>query len=84
MILKRQSTYLTEVDIHTQFLCAIYLKGLFQFRTGEIPPKTHNLIYLLNKIETNPDKHILKFLVKLNEANISTRYPENMDQIQKY
>ncbi|MDN3512776.1 MAG: HEPN domain-containing protein [Candidatus Brocadia sp.] len=59
------------------------LKGLYQERLKEIPPKVHNLVYLLNKIGIKPSEPIGKFLVKLNEASIVTRYPEELDKLQK-
>lgn len=59
------------------------LKGLYQRRLKEEPPKIHNFIYLLNRIGLKPPESIGKFTVKLNEANIATRYPEDMDKLQK-
>ena len=59
------------------------LKGLYQSRLGEIPPKVHNLVYLLNKIGVKPAETIGKFLIKLNEVNIVTRYPEDIDKLQR-
>ena len=59
------------------------LKGLYQSRLGEIPPKVHNLVYLLNKICVKPAETIGKFLIKLNEVNIVTRYPEDIDKLQR-
>lgn len=54
------------------------LKGLYHNELGDIPPKVHNLIYLLNKIGVKPPEHIAKFLIKLNEASIITRYPDDL------
>lgn len=59
------------------------LKGLYQERLQEIPPKVHNLVYLLNKIRIKPSEPVGKFLIKLNEASIVTRYPEELDKLQK-
>lgn len=59
------------------------LKGLYLERLKEIPPKVHNLVYLLNKIGIKPLKPVGKFLIKLNEASIVTRYPEELDTLQK-
>lgn len=59
------------------------LKGLYQKRLNELPPKVHNLIYLLNKIEIKLPEHIGRFLVKLNEASIITRYPDEIDKMQR-
>ncbi|MBI2472146.1 MAG: HEPN domain-containing protein [Planctomycetes bacterium] len=59
------------------------LKGLYLERLKEIPPKTHNLVYLLNKMGVKPSEPTGKFLVKLNEASIVTRYPEELGKLQK-
>lgn len=72
---------------YSVFMCHLSiekaLKGLFQERIEEIPPRTHNLIYLINKIGIKPEKDLGKFIVKLNAASITTRYPESLDEIQK-
>lgn len=72
---------------YSVFMCHLSiekaLKGLCQFTLNELPPKTHNLIYLLNKIEIKPDEKIGRFMIKLNEANIATRYPEDLAILQK-
>ncbi len=59
------------------------LKGLYQYKLKETPPKTHNLLYLLNKLDVNPEKNMGKFIARLNEANIATRYPEDMDVLSR-
>ena len=59
------------------------LKGLYQKRLEEIPPKIHNLIYFLNKMGLKPEESIGKFVVKLNEASVVTRYPEELGKLQK-
>ena len=58
------------------------LKGLYQQNLQEIPPKTHNLIYLLNKIGLRPDEDRGRVITRLNEANIATRYPDDIDKLQ--
>jgi HEPN domain-containing protein len=59
------------------------LKGLYQARLREIPPRVHNLIYLLNKIGMKPPEIQAKFLIKLNEASVPTRYPETLEILKK-
>ncbi|MDL1979715.1 MAG: HEPN domain-containing protein [Deltaproteobacteria bacterium] len=39
------------------------LKGLYSKKLHEVPPKTHNLIYLLNKIGKKPDQKLEKFFL---------------------
>ena len=59
------------------------IKGLFEQRSGLIPPKTHNLVYLLNQLEIKPEKHMANLIATLSEANIATRYPESLEMLQK-
>ena len=59
------------------------LKGLYYEKLRNIPPKSHNLIYLLNEIGIKPPEEPGKFIVKLGEASIPIRYPENLAKIQK-
>ena len=59
------------------------LKGLFQKKLNQQPPRVHNLIYLLNKIGVKPPEAIGRFIVKLNEASVATRYPEEIRKLQK-
>jgi HEPN domain-containing protein len=58
------------------------MKGFYQERLKETPPKTHNLVYLLKKIGIRPPETMGKFIVKLNEASVVTRYPEDIDKLQ--
>jgi len=58
------------------------LKGLYSKKLHEMPPKTHNLIYLLNKIGKRPDQKLEKFITKLNTASVATRYPDDLAKIQ--
>ena len=49
--------------------------------TPGVPPKTHNLIYLLNRIDLKPDEDRGKIITRLSEANIATRYPDDIDRM---
>jgi len=72
---------------YTVFTCHLAvekaLKGLYHKRTCEIPPRTHNLVYLLNKLGIKPEKSMAKSIAVLNQANIATRYPESLEILQK-
>lgn len=69
------------------FLCAVWrprgIKGLYYERHREFPPKSHNLIFLLNGIGIKPPEDMGRFIVRLSEASIPTRYPENLSKVQK-
>ena len=58
------------------------LKGLYYKALDEVPPKTHNLLYLLNKIGKKPELELEKFIIKLNTASVATRYPDDLAKIQ--
>ncbi|MFO7682842.1 MAG: HEPN domain-containing protein [Chloroflexota bacterium] len=58
------------------------LKGLYVNRLDEVPPKTHNLLYLLSKIGLRPEDELGLFITKLNTASIATRYPEDLAKLQ--
>jgi HEPN domain-containing protein len=58
------------------------LKGLYWHSLREPPPKTHNLVYLLNKTGLKPDARQSGVIATLNEANITTRYPDDIDKLQ--
>ncbi|MCF6148980.1 MAG: HEPN domain-containing protein [Candidatus Kuenenia sp.] len=72
---------------YSVFMCHLSiekaLKGLYSHDLKEIPPKTHNLIYLLNKINKRPGMKLEKFVTKLNTASVATRYPDDLDKIQE-
>jgi len=73
--------------IYAVFMCHLAvekaLKGLYYEKRRDIPPKSHTLIYLLNEIGIKPPTEPGKFIVKLNEASVPTRYPENLIKLQK-
>ncbi len=58
------------------------LKGLYEQNLHEAPPKTHNLVFLLDKIGLRPDADKGRFITRLNEANVATRYPDDIDELQ--
>ena len=73
--------------LYAVFMCHLAvekaLKGLYQVKLGKTPPKTHNLAYLLEQTGLSAPQATLEFLVRLNEANIAARYPENLAGMQK-
>ena len=54
------------------------LKGACQKRSGKMPPKTHDLLLLLKRSGLVAEEQMAKFLIRLNQAQIATRYPENL------
>jgi HEPN domain-containing protein len=71
---------------YSVFMCHLSiekaLKALYQYKLGQLPPKTHSLVYLLQSVGLKPLEAIGRFIIKLNESNIATRYPEDLQKLQ--
>jgi HEPN domain-containing protein len=67
------------------FMCHLALekaaKGLYQRRLQQTPPRTHNLLYLLDRIGVRPPGALSEYVASLTEAQIATRYPEDLDAL---
>jgi len=59
------------------------LKGLYQARRGEVPPKTHNLVYLISEAQVEAGEAIRRFLAQLAQAQVAARYPEDLDAVRR-
>ncbi len=57
------------------------LRGLYQFRLNEVPPKVHNLIYLVEKIGLSPSEKLYNAIFELNRVSIPTRYPDDLTKM---
>lgn len=73
--------------IYSIFMCHLSLekglKGLYNKRTGEYPPKSHSLIYFVEKIGLVLKETDLEFLFALNKISVPTRHPENLKELIK-
>ena len=58
------------------------LKGIYQKKLNEIPPRTHSLIQFVNKTQLTPPEKIGEFLVRIDQASVATRYPEDLSKLQ--
>ena len=78
--------YISGRYFYAVFMCHLSiekaLKGLYYKILDEVPPKTHNLLYLVNKIGKKPEQKLEKFITKLNTASLATRYPDDLAKIQ--
>lgn len=57
------------------------LKAAVQEFTNEVPLRTHNLQKLLKQSELEFSKNQTEFLLRLNPHYISTKYPEDIDNL---
>lgn len=73
--------------IYTIFMCHLAiekaLKAKIEEITGKMPPKSHNLRYLVKLSSLEPSEDIFNFLSKLSEVSIPTRYPEDFSMLEK-
>lgn len=71
--------------IYVIYMCHIsiekILKALIHETSGKLPPKTHDLIYLTKLAEVQLSEDLLKFIGKINNASIATRYPEDLSRL---
>ncbi|MDR3286434.1 MAG: HEPN domain-containing protein [Prevotellaceae bacterium] len=72
----------SERNIYCIFMCHLSLekalKGLYRKHTNEIPPKLHNLLYFVNRLNLVPTENDLQFIGMINSLSITTRYPEDL------
>ena len=73
--------------IYAVFLCHLAiekaLKGLLYEQGRALPPKSHSLVLLLTKLDVRPPDPLGKVIVKLSEASIPTRYPDDLAKVQR-
>lgn len=77
----------TKRYVYVLFMCHLatekLIKALYEAITKEMPPKTHNLVLLLNKIALDVPEEHLKTIESLNDISIVTRYPEDIKALVK-
>ncbi|MFH0788814.1 MAG: HEPN domain-containing protein [Pseudomonadota bacterium] len=75
-----------------RYICVVFmchlsiekaLKGLYQIKLSTIPPKVHNLLYFVEAAGITLPDALYDVVFALNRASIPTRYPENLEQMQK-
>ncbi len=59
------------------------LKGLYQQGLDQVPPKVHNLIFLIEKIGLKLPDDLYDLVFNLNRVSIPTRYPDDLQKMQK-
>lgn len=73
--------------IYAVFMCHLSiekaLKGLYTQKLNKTPPKTHNLIFLVEKIKLELSEDLYDFIFTLNGVSVPTRYPDELQKLQK-
>ena len=70
--------------IYVVFMCHLclekMLKGYVIEFVDSFPPYTHNLIRLAQLVKLQLPEELQKFIIKLSDQSIITRYPESLKQ----
>ncbi len=73
--------------IYAVFMCHLSiekaLKGLYAKEFEKEPSKTHNLIYLVEKIKLELPEDLNEFVFLLSRTSVPTRYPDDLKRILK-
>lgn len=71
--------------IHTIFMCHLALEKVLKAKVEEVigkkPPKTHDLNYLVNLAGLSLDKDTVRFVSRLSNLSVSTRYPRDFQEM---
>jgi len=82
-----ESLFIKKQYIHCVFFCHLALektlKGIYVKKKGELPARTHNLLYFVEKLDLKPEKEMDNFLTDLNSMSIPTRYPDSLAKMAK-
>ncbi len=55
------------------------LKGVIAARTGELPPRLHNLMQLAKHVGVKPEVSQARLMRELSEYYFQSRYPDTME-----
>ncbi|MBI5099637.1 MAG: HEPN domain-containing protein [Nitrospirae bacterium] len=73
--------------IYVVFMCHLaiekMIKAVISTEIKELPPKSHSLLYLSQKISIQFPDDIQDFIDKIDNVSIVTRYPEDLKKISK-
>jgi len=71
--------------LYVVFMCHLALektlKAICAEIHGERPPRSHDLLFLVRRLELAVPKTHLEFIGVINNASIPTRYPEDLKRI---
>ncbi len=73
--------------MYAVFMCHLSLekglKAVYAEKLGNEPPKTHNLLYLIEKMKLKLPEDLHDFISTLNRVSVPTRYPDDLQRILK-
>lgn len=70
--------------IYAVFMCHLAiekgLKGVIASR-NELPPRSHDLVFLLERAMPDSNEGHVRFIEMLNDVSVPTRYPDELDRL---
>ena len=84
-----EALFRSEKHVYVVFMCHLSiekaLKGLYARNIEGVPPRTHNLIYLIEKSKLEMPDRLYDFIFTLNGLSVPTRYPDDLrKQLKEY
>ncbi len=75
----------TKRYVYVVFMCHMAiektLKAIIAEKLNKVPPKTHNLLYLIKLADLDIPQEHFDFMAKINNASVVTRYPEDFNNL---
>lgn len=82
-----EAMFKSKRHIYAVFMCHLSiekaLKGIYAQDIEGVPPKTHNLIYLVEKVKLELPDILYDFVFTLNGLSVPTRYPDDLQRLLK-
>jgi HEPN domain-containing protein len=82
-----EAMFETKRYIYVIFMCHLSLEKAFKAfylkKLGSLPPKVHNLLYLIEKIGVPLPKDLYEVVFVLNRTSIPARYPDDLQKMKK-
>jgi HEPN domain-containing protein len=82
-----EAMFISKRYIYAVFMCHLsiekMLKGLYAQMRGDVPPKSHNLVFLIEKMKLELPEDIYDFVFMLNGLSVPTRYPDDLQNLLK-
>jgi len=82
-----EAMFFSKRYVYVVFMCHLSLekalKGFYQKKLRAIPPKVHNLIFLIEAVGLALPEDLYEVVFSINRVSIPTRYPEDLKKMQK-
>jgi HEPN domain-containing protein len=77
-----EAMFSTARYVYAVFMCHLsiekMIKAQYVKRLNNVAPKSHNLLWLAEEIKLEFPETLYKFIFRLNDASLPTRYPQQL------